>query len=35
MITILDTFNFICKLAFITYAWITMIRINMYINTKK
>ena len=28
---LLDLMNVICKIAFVTYAWITMMRINVYI----
>jgi len=28
---LLDLMNAICKIAFITYAWLTMLRINIYI----
>lgn len=28
---LLDLANAICKIAFISYAWITMVRINTYI----
>ncbi len=28
---LVDFINLICKIAFITYAWITMLRINAYI----
>ena len=31
MQTVLDLLNLICKIAFTTYAWVTMIRINYYI----
>ena len=28
---IIDLLNVICKIAFMTYAWLTMIRVNAYI----
>ncbi len=28
---IIDLLNVTCKIAFITYAWITMVRLNVYI----
>ena len=32
---ILDLMNAIWKIAFITYAWITMVRINAYIKNQE
>lgn len=34
MEVLLDLINAICKIAFITYAWITMLRINAYIKER-
>lgn len=31
---LLDLMNSVCKIAFITYAWITMLRINAYIKER-
>ena len=33
--TIIDSLNSICKIAFITYVWITMIRVNVYITKQE
>ncbi len=35
MEVIIDLLNFIGKIAFITYAWITMMRINAYIKEQE
>lgn len=35
MIEVLDLMNAICKIAFISYAWITMFRINAYIKEQE
>lgn len=35
MIEVLDLMNTICKIAFISYAWVTMFRINAYIKEQK
>ena len=35
MEVIIDLLNVICKIAFITYAWITMLRINTYIKEQE
>ena len=32
---LLDLVNAMCKITFIAYAWITMLRINMYIEENK
>ncbi len=32
---LLDFINLVCKVAFITYAWITMLRINAYIKEQE
>lgn len=32
---LLDLLNAICMIAFISYAWITMVRINTYIKEQK
>lgn len=32
---LLDFINAICKIAFIIYAWITMLRINIYIKDQE
>lgn len=31
---LVDLANVICKIAFLTYAWLTMIRINAYIKER-
>jgi hypothetical protein len=35
MMSILDLLNAICKIAFIVYVWITMIRVNVYITKQE
>lgn len=32
---IIDLLNVICEIAFIAYAWVTMLRINTYIKEQK
>ena len=35
MIEVLDIINAVCKIAFLTYAWLTMLRINEYIKEQE